>query len=123
MHATTRRGFVALIAAVTVSSLGIGPVAAQVVIKERVMPAPLVETIPVAPGAAYRWVPGHWAWNYRLGRWVWNRGHYVLGVVPPMPVAVIETPPPPPGPAWYWVRGHYVWGPGGWVWRRGIWVR
>jgi len=116
----TRRGFAALIAAAAATALGIGAAGAQVVIQERVMPALLVETIPVAPGPNYHWVPGHWMWS---GRWVWNRGHYIVGVVPVMPVAIVETPPPSPGAGWFWVRGHYVWGPGRWVWNPGHWVR
>ena len=119
MHATTRRRFAALIAGAAATALGV-PAVAQVVIHERVMPAPLVEVIPVAPGPNYHWVPGHWVWYGR--RWVWVRGHYVLGVVPPMPAAIVETPPPPPGPAWFWVRGHYFWR-SRWVWRPGRWVR
>jgi hypothetical protein len=50
MHATTRRGFAAVIAAAVASGIGIGAATAQIVIQERVMPAPIVETIPVAPG-------------------------------------------------------------------------
>jgi hypothetical protein len=120
MHATTRRGFAALVAAAAATALGIGAAPAQVVIQERVMPAPLVETIPVAPGPSYHWVPGYWMWN---GRWVWVRGHYVAGVVPPMPAVIVETPPASPGPGWFWVRGHYVWVPFRWVWTPGHWVR
>ena len=121
MHAATRRGFAALIVGAAATALGIGAAPAQVVIQERVMPAPLVETIPVAPGPTYHWVPGYWMWN---GRWVWVRGRYVVGVVvPAMPAAIVETPPASPGPGWFWVRGHYVWERGGWVWRGGHWVR
>jgi WXXGXW repeat (2 copies) len=122
MHATTRRGFAALIAA-ALSAAAFGSASAQVVIQERVMPAPIVETIPAAPGADYHWVPGHWVWRPRLGQWVWNRGHYVVGVVPAMPAAVVETVPASPGAGWYWVRGHYAWEGGRWAWHRGIWVR
>ena len=122
MHATTRRGFAALIGA-AVSAAAFGSASAQVVIQERVMPAPIVETIPAAPGAAYHWVPGHWVWRPRLGQWVWNRGHYVVGVVPAMPAAIVETIPVSPGAGWYWVRGHYAWEGNGWAWHRGVWVR
>ena len=122
MHATTRRGFAALIAT-AVSAAAFGSASAQVVIQERVMPAPIVETIPTAPGADYHWVPGHWVWRPRLGQWVWNRGHYVVGVVPAMPAAIVETIPVSPGAGWYWVRGHYAWEGGGWAWHRGVWVR
>jgi hypothetical protein len=121
MSLATRRGLAAMLAAaVAASALGTAPSFAQVVVRERVMPAPLVETIPLAPGPAYRWVPGHWDWR---GRWVWIRGHYVVGAVPAMPAAVVETIPVSPGPGWRWAPGHYVWERGGWVWRRGVWVR
>jgi hypothetical protein len=117
---TSRRGFAALIAGtVFAATVGQTPAFAQVVIQERVMPAPIVEVIPAAPGPAYHWVPGHWAWS---GKWVWIKGHYIVGVVPPMPVAIVETLPAP-RPGWYWVRGHYVWASGRWVWRAGLWVR
>ena len=122
MRVTTRRGFAALIAAAA-SMLAVGAASAQVVIQEHAMPAPIVETIPAAPAADYHWVPGHWVWRPRLGQWVWNRGHYVVGVVPAMPAAVVETVPVSPGAGWYWVRGHYVWERGGWAWHRGLWVR
>jgi len=121
MTPLTRRCLAAFVAAaMTSGALSVGTAAAQVVIQERVMPAPIVETIPAAPGPAYHWVPGHWAWR---GQWVWIRGHYVPGAVPAMPRAIVETVPVSPGPGWYWVRGHYVWERGGWAWRRGVWVR
>jgi hypothetical protein len=37
-------------------------------------PAPLPETIVVAPGPDYVWVGGAWFWLG--GRWVWNRGYW-----------------------------------------------
>jgi len=33
------------------------------------------ELVPVAPGPAVLWEPGHWAWNG--GGYVWIGGHYV----------------------------------------------
>jgi len=121
MTPLTRRCFAAFIAAAaTAGALGAGTAAAQVVVQERVMPAPILATSPGAPGPAYHWVPGHWAWR---GQWVWIRGHYVPGAVPAMPRAIVETVPVSPGPGWYWVRGHYVWERGGWAWHRGVWVR
>ena len=39
-------------------------------------PAPVVEAVPVAPGAYYVWRPGHWRWNG--AQWVWVRGRYVM---------------------------------------------
>ena len=63
-----------------VLSCGIGIAAAQpaIIVERGVMPAPRVEVIPVAPGAGYNWVPGHWAWRER--GWVWIAGP-VLGLV------------------------------------------
>lgn len=95
---------------------------AQAVIVERPMPAPLVETIPVAPGATFKWVPGHWVW--RGMEWVWAKGHYVENVmVPPMPAPVVEIRPPQPSPQHFWVRGHYGWDNDRWNWRPGAWFR
>ena len=50
------------------------PGGAQVVYVQVAPPAPLVETIPAAPGAGYAWVPGHYRWNG--SSYVWLRGHY-----------------------------------------------
>ena len=100
---------------------GVGIAAAQPVIVERgVMPAPRVEVIPVAPGAGYNWVPGHWAWR---GSWVWIAGHHIRGVVAAMPVEVVEVVPARPSPVHFWVKGHHVFERDHWVWRPGVWVR
>jgi hypothetical protein len=37
-------------------------------------PAPVVEVMP-APRVGYAWVPGFWEWRH--GRHVWVRGHYL----------------------------------------------
>lgn len=37
------------------------------------MPAPLAEYVPFAPGPGYRWVPGYWTW---AGSWVWVSGQW-----------------------------------------------
>jgi WXXGXW repeat (2 copies) len=66
-------------AAVLLVGIGAGAAAAQPVIVEKAMPAPIVEVVPAAPGAGYNWVPGHWAW--RGGAWFWVKGHHVRGVV------------------------------------------
>jgi hypothetical protein len=39
-----------------------------------VMPAPLVEYVPLAPGPGYRWAPGYWTWA--AGGWVWISGQW-----------------------------------------------
>jgi hypothetical protein len=38
--------------------------------------APVPETQSPAPGTAYVWIPGHWAWNGR--RHAWTSGHWEL---------------------------------------------
>jgi len=66
-------------------------------------PPPVVETITVAPGPNYVWVPGYHAWNgsgyvWTSGRWelrpagrrAWVPGHWNHG-----------------GRGWYWVEGHW----------------
>ena len=60
-------------AAALLVGIGAGIAAAQPVIVEKAMPAPIVEVVPAAPGAGYNWVPGHWAW--RGGAWFWVKGH------------------------------------------------
>ncbi len=39
-----------------------------------VMPAPVVEVVPVCPTPGYIWVGGSWGWCNN--RWVWTRGHW-----------------------------------------------
>ncbi|HEX4265575.1 MAG TPA: hypothetical protein VH597_14660 [Verrucomicrobiae bacterium] len=54
------------------------------------VPPPMqTEVVTVAPGPAYAWVPGVWAWH---GRWIWAGGHWVVG----------------PHPRAIWVGGHWV---------------
>jgi hypothetical protein len=48
-------------------------------------PAPMVETLPPAPGYGYVWTPGYWVWS---DRWVWYPGRWLL---PPQPRAVWIT--------------------------------
>jgi WXXGXW repeat (2 copies) len=83
-------------------SLGIGPVAAQVVV--RVAPPPaVVETRPAIPGKGYIWTPGYHRWNGTA--YVWAPGRWVL----------------PPRPHAAWVPGHWKHAHGGWVWIEGHW--
>ena len=35
-------------------------------------PEPLIETVPVAPGPGFAWVPGYWSWNGSA--WIWIYG-------------------------------------------------
>ena len=103
-------------------SMGANAAMAQAVIVERAMPAPVAEVVPVAPGANFRWVPGHWVW--RGMAWFWVKGHYIASVqpIPPMPVAIQEVIPVRPSPEHFWVRGHYAWEQNHWAWHRGVWV-
>lgn len=66
-------------------------------------PPPLeVEVVPPLPGPGYIWVGGAWVWS---GRWVWERGHYVI----------------PPHPGMHWHPHEYAYRNGVHVWIRGGW--
>ena len=39
-------------------------------------PAPVVESVIVAPGPGYIWVAGEWTWYW--GQWVWCGGHWAV---------------------------------------------
>jgi hypothetical protein len=125
-HAISARSIARFVALAALCSLGacvvappaLHPPPARVVYRDA--PAPMVEVVPVAPGAGYHWVPGHWAW--RAGAWRWNAGHYVQAAVPPMPPVVVEPMPVAPPAAHVFVRGHWRWNGNGWVWVRGLWV-
>jgi WXXGXW repeat (2 copies) len=65
-------------------------------------PPPPVEIVGVAPGPAYYWVPGVWAWR---GRWVWAPGRWVVR----------------PHPHAAWVPGYWVHRRHGYVWVQGRW--
>jgi hypothetical protein len=108
-------------AAALLFGIGGGIAAAQAVVVERAMPAPIVEVVPAAPGAGYNWVPGHWVW--RGGAWFWVKGHHIRGVVPVMPAAVVEVVPARPSPAHVWIKGHHAFEGGRWVWHPGVWIR
>jgi hypothetical protein len=84
------------------------PAAAQVyggVYVQTGPPAPIYETVPVAPGPGYNWVAGYWSWNGY--RYVWVHGRYAY--------------PPYAGEAWR--PGHWAQGAYGWYWRPGHWAR
>jgi hypothetical protein len=66
-------------------------------------PAPLYETIGVAPGPGFIWVGGYYHWNG--GGWVWRGGRWAR--------------PPHPGAAW--VRARYEWRGGRRVYIAGFW--
>ena len=66
-------------------------------------PAPIVETVTVAPDPAYVWIGGAWAWDG--GRWGWHAGHWDR----------------PPHRGAVWVAPRYVYRGGRHVWVRGSW--
>src|SRR5882724_6640122 len=37
-------------------------------------PAPIIESVTVAPGPEFIWIGGNWAWGG--GRWNWERGRW-----------------------------------------------
>lgn len=68
-------------------------------------PAPQVEVVPIQPGAAYVWVPGHWAWRGPHRGYVWIAGSWAV----------------PQAPSHVWVPGHWEQRRGGYVWVEGHW--
>src|SRR5579862_8934273 len=94
MTKSLRRLASAACVAALLVGLGAGIAAAQTVVVEKAMPAPIVEVVPAAPGAGYNWVPGHWAW--RGGAWFWVKGHHIRGVVAAMPAPIVEVVPARP---------------------------
>jgi len=67
-------------------------------------PLPKVETIGIAPGPLYDWVPGYWA--FKDGQWDWIPGSWQGR---PRPNAV-------------WVAGHWDQTAGNsWTWTPGRW--
>jgi hypothetical protein len=68
-------------------------------------PAPIVETVGVAPGPNYYWTGGYWRWNGY--RYAWAPGRYAYR----------------PYAGAYWRPGLWAHAPGGWYYRRGYWGR
>ena len=66
-------------------------------------PAPVVETLTVAPAPGFVWIGGVWVWHGR--HWAWERGHWVR----------------PPRPGVVWVPHRYVYRNGVHVYVRGGW--
>jgi hypothetical protein len=66
-------------------------------------PAAVVERVPVRPGPAFLWVPGHY--NWAEGGYAWTRGYWAL----------------PPRHAHRWVPGHWARERRGWFWMEGHW--
>src|SRR5580658_1709399 len=79
------------------------PVAPGEVVVTEDPPAPIYETVGVAPGPGYLWIGGYYHWSG--GGWVWYRGHYAR--------------PPHPGAAW--VRARYEFRGGRRVYIAGYW--
>ena len=99
-----RSGVMALIVGVVVSGCVVAEPTGPVVATPPPAPPPAqVEIVPVAPGPAYVWVPGHWGW--RGGGYVWVPGAYAI----------------PAQPGWVWVAPHWAPRRGGWVWVQGHW--
>jgi len=67
-------------------------------------PAPVVETIGVAPAPGYVWLGGYWDWVG--GRHVWVPGHWAA-----------------PRPGYHWEAHRWVHGPDGYRLHPGHWVR
>jgi hypothetical protein len=65
-------------------------------------PAPVVESVTVAPDPAFIWIGGAYMWR---GGWVWEPGHWAR----------------PPHPGAIWVPHRYVFRNGRHVWVRGYW--
>jgi hypothetical protein len=61
-------------AAMAASLMGLAGVAQAQIVVEVAPPAPLVEVMP-APRDGFEWVPGHY--EFRDGRYVWMRGHWI----------------------------------------------
>jgi hypothetical protein len=66
-------------------------------------PAPIVESVTVAPAPGFVWIGGAWFWEG--GGWAWHAGHWDR---PPRAGAV-------------WIRPHYAFRNGHHVWARGYW--
>jgi hypothetical protein len=66
-------------------------------------PPPVIESVTVAPGPDYLWIPGAWRWRH--GRWVWFRGHWEL----------------PPRRGAIWITGGWEYHGGRTVWVDGYW--
>ena len=66
-------------------------------------PAPVVETVTVAPGPGFVWIGGYWGWHRH--HWVWVRGRWMR----------------PPRAGVVWVGPHYVYRGGVHVWVHGYW--
>jgi hypothetical protein len=114
-----RAAIVTAASSLTLCAATVAPAQVSIVIGERAMPAPIVETVLPAPGPGFAWVPGHWVW--RGGNWFWVKGHYFRGVVPPMPAAIVEAVPARPRPEAVWVKGHWGWEGNRWTWHAGVW--
>ena len=65
-------------------------------------PAPIVETVTIAPDPVSIWIGGAWIWR---GGWVWAPGHWER--------------PPHRGAVWF--APHYAYRGGRHVWVRGYW--
>jgi YXWGXW repeat-containing protein len=101
LRATLLGGLVAL---TLTGCLVAEPTAPPVVAAAPPPPPPVqAEVVPLAPGPAYVWIPGHWGWRPR--GYVWVPGFYAL----------------PAQPGYVWVPAHWAARRGGWAWVQGHW--
>ena len=98
---TNRKLMLAALATASVAWVPL-PAAAQVYV-EVAPPAPRHEVVP-AYRAGYVWSPGYWDW--RAGRYVWVRGHWVRE-----------------RPGMYWHPNRWIERDGHWYFERGRWDR
>jgi WXXGXW repeat (2 copies) len=82
----------------------VGEPGGPVVVAPVAPPAPIAETVLVAPAPGYIWIGGYWSWVG--GRHVWTRGYWSA-----------------PRPGYRWVPRHWEHGAGGWHQGGGHWAR
>lgn len=95
-----------LAAGLAAASLGLAPLPATAevgIYLDVAPPAPRHEVLP-PPRAGYVWQPGYWDW--RRGRHVWVRGHWIRE-----------------RPGMYWHPNRWEWRDGRWYLERGRWDR
>ncbi len=100
------RGAVLGVALLTAGCVVATPAPRHVVRTVPPPPPPPAEVVTPAPGPAYVWVPGHWAWRPARGQYVWAPGHWAI----------------PQTPRHVWIPGHWApYGGGGYTWVEGHW--
>lgn len=95
--------FLALVILISALAVGCGGGARGAVYVRTAPPPPIGETMTVAPGPGYIWIPGHHVW--RSDAYVWEGGRWEL-----RPAGRRE-----------WVPGYWKETRRGWVWVEGHW--